>query len=32
MVIRFGYVDGRLPVTPRRQLHEVMAPHARRRR
>ena len=31
MVIRFGYVAGRLPVTPRRPLREVMDPHARRR-
>lgn len=32
MVIRLGYIDGRLPITPRRQLHEVIDPHARRRR
>lgn len=30
MVIRFGYIDGRLPVTPRRQLHEVMDAHSPR--
>jgi hypothetical protein len=28
MVIRLGYIDDRLPVTPRRELHEVMEAHA----
>ncbi len=31
MVIRLGYIDSRLPVTPRRELHEVMDAHDRRR-
>lgn len=31
IVLRLGYTENRLPVTPRRELHEVMDAHSRRR-